>query len=697
MWPRMPHKRPLAPTRWPSAARALPLRSVCALLVAVTLLYPELAFPQETHHVLLIHSYNKGLTWTDSEDAGIRSELDQRAADVEVHTEYMDAKRVTDDDFGQRLLAFLTYKYRSVEFDVIIVTDDNAYDFMADHRDDLSPDTPVVFCGVNYLGEPPDGFTGVVEAFDVPRTLDAAFELQPDASRVVVINDLSATGLANKRIITEEVAPRYSHRAEFEFYDGFTMGELLEQVRQIPPGDIILLMTFNEDAAGQVFSYDQSIALISREARTPMYGVWDFYLGRGIVGGALVKGADQGRLAGGMALRILDGESPGQIPVVRRTPIEYAFDHQQLQRFGFSERLLPVGSDIVNKPASFYDLYRELVWGVALGFLALVVIIALLLVNISQRRAGARALGASEEKYRTLVDNLNIAVARSSPNGRFIQANPAMASIFGYDSLEQLMAAPVPEIYQDPDDREVVLLELRSEGEVKNLEVPMRKRDGTPLVISLSSTAQFDDDGAVKWVDSVLEDITERKNAEERLREKDMAIRQAYSDVIDAATGGKLILMTEDEILDSLGDPVIAPQAIEHGHDLAMYRRLMHETLEAMTPPPDRIDEFILAANEAVTNVLKHGASGHFVIRLTENSAQIEISDQGHGIEFRSLPKAALVPGFSTKQTLGMGFTVMLGVADRVLLSTRPGLTTIVLEVGLSDSGAGPGPGGKSA
>ncbi len=55
--------------------------------------------------------------------------------------------------------------------------------------------------------------------------------------------------------------------------------------------------------------------------------------------------------------------------------------------------------------------------GVGLGFLALVTIIALLLLNMRQRRAGEEALRLSEEKYRTLVDNLNIAVARSSPSG----------------------------------------------------------------------------------------------------------------------------------------------------------------------------------------------------------------------------------------------------------------------------------------
>ncbi|MGE5228599.1 MAG: ATP-binding protein, partial [Deltaproteobacteria bacterium] len=75
-------------------------------------------------------------------------------------------------------------------------------------------------------------------------------------------------------------------------------------------------------------------------------------------------------------------------------------------------------------------------------------------------------------------------------------------------------------------------------------------------------------------------------------------------------------------------------------------------------------------------------------------SLQVAITDEGPGIDFRTLPRATLVPGFSTAASLGMGFTIMLQLCERVLLSTRPGRTVVVLEIAAArdQSVRGPAP-----
>ncbi len=140
--------------------------------------------------------------------------------------------------------------------------------------------------------------------------------------------------------------------------------------------------------------------------------------------------------------------------------------------------------------------------------------------EIEQRRRIEEALRASEEKYRSLVDNVNIGVYRNTggPQGRFIQANPAIVKMFGYASVEEFMRVPVADLYQNPGDRMPFIEEARRQGFIRDKELPMRQKDGTPIWISCSVTVQFGADGDIKWLDGVMEDITERKKLEEQFR-----------------------------------------------------------------------------------------------------------------------------------------------------------------------------------
>ena len=101
---------------------------------------------------------------------------------------------------------------------------------------------------------------------------------------------------------------------------------------------------------------------------------------------------------------------------------------------------------------------------------------------------------------------------------------------------------------------------------------------------------------------------------------------------------------------------------------------------------------------EALDNALKHAGGGAYQVFARDDCLQVAISDDGPGIDFRTLPRATLVPGFSTAASLGMGFTIMLQLCERVLLTTRPGHTVVVLEfVPAPGAGAGAAGGGPDA
>ena len=123
------------------------------------------------------------------------------------------------------------------------------------------------------------------------------------------------------------------------------------------------------------------------------------------------------------------------------------------------------------------------------------------------------ALRESEQCYRSLVDNLKIGVYRSQaePPGRFIQANPAMASIFGYDSVEEFLQQDVETLFQRTSDRAAFLEKLAKQGTLTDEELALCKKDGTPIWCTYNIAAHFDEQGRIEWIDGVMENVTEQK------------------------------------------------------------------------------------------------------------------------------------------------------------------------------------------
>ena len=176
-------------------------------------------------------------------------------------------------------------------------------------------------------------------------------------------------------------------------------------------------------------------------------------------------------------------------------------------------------------------------------------------------------------------------------------------------------------------------------------------------------------------------DVTELREAEQALRRQEEAIREAYVDVLDAVTGGKLILLTEEALEDELGAPLNDAVAISTARQLAEARREIVAVAERGCPGRIRRTALLNAVCEALENALKHAHGGTYQVFARDGCVQVAVTDRGPGIDFRTLPKATLTPGFSTAASLGMGFTIMLHLCERVLLSTQPGHTSVVLEL----------------
>lgn len=155
--------------------------------------------------------------------------------------------------------------------------------------------------------------------------------------------------------------------------------------------------------------------------------------------------------------------------------------------------------------------------------------------DITKRKVAEKELQESEEKFRSLIENLNVGVYRntSDPGGTFIQVNPAFAQIFGYDSPDEIMQINVMDLYVNKEDRVLFLEDLQREGSITDRKLLLKKKDYSNIWVSVSARAHYHEEGFIDWVDGMVEDTTHRIEAEEALQKSEKRYRSIVENIND--------------------------------------------------------------------------------------------------------------------------------------------------------------------
>jgi PAS domain S-box-containing protein len=152
------------------------------------------------------------------------------------------------------------------------------------------------------------------------------------------------------------------------------------------------------------------------------------------------------------------------------------------------------------------------------------------------RRQAQEELRQAEERYRSIFENAQEGIYRSTPGGRIIMANPAMAKIFGYASPEELMSGITDvarQLYVDPEERAKIRQILEEQGFVKNYETQLYRKDGSIIWVSMTMRAVRDEKGQLLYYEGMDEDITNRKESADRMRKALGATVQAIAVTVE--------------------------------------------------------------------------------------------------------------------------------------------------------------------
>jgi len=164
--------------------------------------------------------------------------------------------------------------------------------------------------------------------------------------------------------------------------------------------------------------------------------------------------------------------------------------------------------------------------------------------EIIDRKRIEKALRESEEKYRAIFESFHDVYYRTDKEGLVTIISPSVRTHAGYDP-EDIIGHPVTDFYLNPEDRETFIQKLKKKGAVNDYELKLKAKDGSVIETSMSAHIIFGNDGEPAGVEGVLRDITERKRAEEALKESE----EKYRELVENLTEVIYALKPSGEVL----------------------------------------------------------------------------------------------------------------------------------------------------
>ncbi len=472
--------------------------------------------------ILILNSYSQGHSWTDDEMEGFLEVYHREVPDaINPMVEYMDSNRYPEEDNLRYLFDLYRYKYSGKKLDAVVVFNAPALSFALEHREELFPDAHLIFAGISSTISGHRKITGVVVRPEIAGTLEAMLQLHPNARQVLVILDSTDAGDAALQMLDEQIMPFKDHLS-FRVLKDSDITQVVSIVSALDNSSLVLCDPINHDCDGQMFNSSDAVSLICSKSRAPVYSLWDFHLGKGIVGGKLVSGRAQGENAAALAVKVLKGDNP---PVIN-SPAVLKFDLRQMDRFGISQKSLPKGSVLINARPSIYDKYSSLIMALATMLLSIVLgLVTISALNIGQRSRKEKELKESERKYRELAVQLPQTVFELDGKGNIAFINRFGRQLFGYTPEDLKAGLNISQVVAEDDKRTVTLgIKLALQGDPQVHEYRLKKKDGSTFP-AIAYSMPIVKEGGTVGLRGIFLDISERKRTELALKESENKFR----------------------------------------------------------------------------------------------------------------------------------------------------------------------------
>ena len=398
-------------------------RWISSLLVLVVLLAvvgnpaPAQMLPQK--EVLILNEVGLSHTLTNLMYQEIVAGVQQvPGIRVEFSSENLDLASFAQKPSLTETRDWLAQKYSRRNLDAVIAVGPDTIKFVSDFADTLFPGVPIVICGSaeDQAGHPTltSRFTGTWQLREPGKTVDSALLLFPNTRNVFVVGGSSVYD----RVVmtaTKEFFSSFQTKAHFSYLHDMEMGNILEQLRNLPEDSIVFYTSFFQDSVGNRFvNATQALPMVAAAANAPVFGMSDTYLGHGIVGGDVMDFQEQGKITARIAAELLEGKKASDIPITN-LPSVLMFDWNELKRWHLRDDRLPPGSRVVFRKPNVWERTRGLLPGVFLIVLGVLLIAAYLYYNRKhlklaqdgQKRLSSMLINAEEQERHRIASELH--------------------------------------------------------------------------------------------------------------------------------------------------------------------------------------------------------------------------------------------------------------------------------------------------
>ena len=398
----------------------------------------------EPKRVLLLHSFGRDFAPWSEYARTFREELNRQSSDpIDLYEASLATARFPDEEEGP-FVEYLRALFTKHRLDLVVAIGSPAVGFVQRHRQELFPSTPAVYTGVEQRRVSYAALTtnDAVIAInnDFAAVVENILQVLPETTDIIVVIGNSPI----ERFWAEQlrIAFRpFEKRVTFTWFNELSFEEMLKRAATLPRRSAIFFALLSVDAAGVPHEAGKALDRLYAIADVPIFSESSVFFGRGIVGGPLNSISALSREAASVSVRVLAGETPGDI---KTAPIGFSapkYDWRELQRWEISENRLPAGSDVDFRVPGIWEQYRSQVT-VGLAVLLLqAVAISWLLFERSRRRIAEEE---ASNRRREVVRLNRVVTANVLSSSIAHELNQPLGAILSNTEAAQIMLKSNP-------------------------------------------------------------------------------------------------------------------------------------------------------------------------------------------------------------------------------------------------------------